>query len=56
MHDTSNLSSYILSQDSYTAFMAASIYGHESIASMLVAAGASIDIQDKVSTRIGCVY
>ena len=39
-----------------TALIWASYMGHESVASVLVAAGASGDIQDKVSTRIGCVY
>ena len=43
-------------QDGNTALIWAFREEHESVASVLVAAGAGVDIQDKVSTRIGCVY
>ena len=39
-----------------TALTAASAKGHLEVASLLVSRGADMNIQQKVSTRIGCVY
>ena len=42
----------MLSQNGSTALILASWEGHESTASALIAAGASVDIQENVSTHI----
>ena len=46
----------MFSQNGATALIYTSQNGHESTASILLAAGASVDIQTKVSICIGCVY
>ena len=43
-------------QNGWTALTFASYYGHLEVASLLVSRGADMNIQNKVSTRIGFVY
>ena len=52
-----NLSMYMCSyQDGKTALHFASWQGHLAVVTVLVDGGADLNIQEKVSTRIGCVY
>ena len=43
-------------QDGSTALYVAAQKGHVEVVTFLVNGGADVNIQDKVSTRIGCVY
>jgi hypothetical protein len=40
----------------YTALMWAAIYGHVEVVRLLIEAGASLNIQDSVSTLVGFVF
>ena len=42
-------------KDGWTALMKAANEGHHESVSVLLAAGGDLNLQDKVSTRIGCV-